>query len=847
MDKKITNYIRGRFIIVAFLCIVLFVSMSIFMSYEAENMADEVSKIYFSEINSQMKQKFDIITSLRAEQLENLIERTSPDDENWREELTEGLRISAGVSDFMGLGMYRNDGKIEMINGEKVVVDKPLTINCNCDKQLHMIQLGYNESGEEVLILGMGVGYPMSDGKESDALFAVLPFEYFNEAMYLDVPETRLTTHIIDSDGNYLIKNGDAKKYDNVYERIKYGFLELNEKTPDDYVKELEVALHNDDDYATRYKADGETRRMYISKLNEGLEWYAMTVMPDLEMSNMLKGIYSNRNIIMFSSVIVIIILMSWVFYGYYKLSKQQMRELHKARTEADKANAAKSLFLTSMSHDIRTPMNAIIGMSDIAIKHVDDPEKTTECLKKVQLSSKHLLGLINDVLDMSSIESGKLTIENRDVALHQLTSECVDIIQPQIKAKKQLFDVYIGDIIFEHIYSDGVRLSQVLLNLLTNATKYTPEGGHVYLHIYQEESKLGEHYVRTIFEVEDNGIGMSEEFLLEIFNRFSREDTETVRNISGSGLGMAITKSIVDMMGGTIDVQSKVDEGTRFTVTLDVKKADVEELDMKLPPWKVLVVDDNEQLCQSATDTLAELGLQAEWTLDGMEAIKMVEEHHNKKDDYHFALIDWKMPNMDGVQTIRELRKKVKVDIPVFIISAYNQDDVENVLQDTEIAGFISKPLFKSNLYEHFIQYIDNEAVANINSIDTSEMAGKRLLLAEDNDINWEIVYEVLAEYDIQVDRAENGRDCVEMFEKAEIGYYSAVLMDVHMPIMDGYEATRTIRAMDRRDSNVPIIAMTADVFSDNIQRCKESGMDASLTKPLDVKECLRTLKKYI
>ena len=261
----------------------------------------------------------------------------------------------------------------------------------------------------------------------------------------------------------------------------------------------------------------------------------------------------------------------------------------------------------------------------------------------------------------------------------------------------------------------------------------------------------------------------------------------------------------------------------------------------------RVLVVDDNEQLCQSATDTLAELGLQAEWTLDGMEAIRMVEEHHNKKDDYHFALIDWKMPNMDGVQTIRELRKRVKADIPVFIISAYNQDDVENVLQDTEIAGFISKPLFKSNLYEHFIQYIDNEAIANINSIDTSEMAGKKLLLAEDNDINWEIVYEVLAEYDIHVDRAENGRDCVEMFEKAEIGYYSAVLMDVHMPIMDGYEATRTIRAMDRSDSNVPIIAMTADVFSDNIQRCKESGMDASLTKPLDVKECLRTLKKYI
>lgn len=846
MEKRITRYLKTSFIVVAIICILLFILMGTILNKEIGNTTNEVSHLYMEEIHSQLQQKFDTILKLRAMQLDAVIEAAEK-AEDWTEELVHELETSATVRDFMAAGLYAGDGTIDMIYGDEVRVEGELVVNCPCESHNHMIQLGYMPDGEKVLILGRLEKLEMSDGTMSEVLFAALPFEYFNEAMYLDVAGTQVSSHVIDKDGNYIIKNGEAAKHDIVYERIAHDFTGVDGKKTEDYVVEIREALANDREYSSRYMADGEVRMIYLSKLTPALDWYVMTVMPDKDIDNLLNGLYATRYIVMFGVVIAIIAVLLCAFLGYYRLSRGQMKELYKAREAAVEANEAKSRFLTSMSHDIRTPMNAIIGMSDIAMKNIDNKEKAESCLRKVQLSSKHLLGLINDILDMSSIESGKLTIENRDIALHQLTSECVDIIQPQIKAKKQTFDVFIGDIISEHIYSDSVRWEQIILNLLSNATKYTPEGGRVYLHMYQKQSALGDDYVRTICEVEDNGIGMSEEFVEEIFNRFAREDNEYVKNVNGSGLGMPIIKAIVDMMGGTIEIESKQDEGSKFRVILDVKKAEIEENNMRLPSWKVLVVDDNEQLCCSAADTLEELGLIAEWTQNGQEAISMVEKQHAKGDDYHFVLIDWQMPNMDGIETIRQLRKRISADIPIFIISAYSQTDVENMLEDTEIAGFIPKPLFKSNLYTHLVQYINHEALKENTGEETPDFSCHTLLLAEDNDINYEIVDEVLSVYGIAIERAENGIDCVEMFEKSEAGYYSAVLMDVHMPIMDGYEATRIIRAMERKDSKLPIIAMTADVFSDNMERCMESGMNECITKPLDIDECLRVLKRYL
>ena len=352
---------------------------------------------------------------------------------------------------------------------------------------------------------------------------------------------------------------------------------------------------------------------------------------------------------------------------------------------------------------------------------------------------------------------------------------------------------------------------------------------------------------------VKDNGIGMTKEFQEKIFDSFVREDTDKVHKITGTGLGMAITKSIVDIMGGTIEVESEPGKGSTFHIIADLQRADVKEKDMHLPDWNILVVDDDERLCHSAVANLEELGAHAEWTTDGNKAVEMIEEHNKNHEDYRIVLVDWKMPYMDGIETIREIRKRVGKKIPVFLISAYDWNDVEEADESLDdIEGFISKPLFKSTLYHHLKHY--NDPVAGdtpfVQAADEEQevsFGGKHVLLAEDIDLNWEIAYEILSEFDMQLERAVNGKECVDIFEKSEIGYYSAILMDIRMPVMNGYDATKAIRALEREDHVLPIIAMTADAFSDDARHCMECGMDAHITKPIDIKECKRILSKFL
>ena len=517
-------------------------------------------------------------------------------------------------------------------------------------------------------------------------------------------------------------------------------------------------------------------------------------------------------------------------------------------KEEADHANRAKSEFLSSMSHDIRTPMNAIIGMTEIAQRNIEDPVRVEECLRKVRLSSKQLLGLINDVLDMSKIESGKMPLNIAPMSLRDAMDDIVNIMQSQVKEKKQYFDIFIKKIVCEDVFCDDLRLNQVLLNFLSNAVKYTPEEGRIDVHMYQEESPKGEDFVRTHFRVIDNGIGMSPQFQEKIWDNFTRADSDEVRHIMGTGLGMAITKKIIDLMGGSIELKSELGKGSDFHMILDLKKADIKEEDMKLPAWNVLVVDDNEELCTSAVSNLEELGVHVEWTLDGRKAIQMIEESHNKKNDYHFVLIDWKMPGMDGIQTIHEIRNRVGQDIPVFLISAYDYSDLEKEISAELIEGFISKPLFKSTLYYRLIQYADGYTMEGEKKEEQeADFSGKRVLLAEDMEINWEVASAILSITGMELEWAVNGKECLEKFQSSEVGYYDAILMDIRMPVMNGYDATMAIRKLDRKDNNLPIIAMTADAFVGDIQKCMECGMNAHIQKPIDLKECISVLQKYL
>ncbi len=492
--------------------------------------------------------------------------------------------------------------------------------------------------------------------------------------------------------------------------------------------------------------------------------------------------------------------------------------------------------------------MNGIVGMTTIAIANIDNTERVKDCLDKITLSSKHLLGLINDVLDMSKIESGKLTLNMSQISLRETMDSIVNIVQPQVKSRQQHFDISIQNILTEEVHCDSVRLNQVLINLLSNALKFTPEGGSIKVFLEQEESPVGDDHVRCHFRVKDNGIGMTKEFQEKIFDTFTREEKAQIDKIEGTGLGMAITKAIVGAMNGTIELQSEPGKGSEFHITLDLEKADTTEADMVLPAWRVLVVDNNEDLCLSAVSSLKEIGISAHWATDGKKAVEMVRKCHDEGQDYEVVLLDWKMPEMDGLHTAREMRKLLGQRVPILIISAYDWSDIEEEAKEVGIQGFISKPLFKSNLYLGLKRYMLDE-VSEESHEDTKvqKFVGKKILLAEDNDLNWEIAEDLLSEAGFELERAENGKICVEKFEQSAIRFYDVILMDIRMPVMNGYDAAVAIRALPREDANLPIIAMTADAFSDDIQHCLDCGMNEHVAKPIDVNRLTQLLRKYL
>lgn len=847
-DTRIKNFLRGSFIGMIAICIVVFIFMTLFLYQKTNESIDDINDIYMSEMNTQLRQKFSSIVGLRLDQVEEIIKRNSPETAVYGEQMIEELAASGDIKGFSFLGLYSEDGDLETVYGDKVEIGNKASMEDGLRYDGSIVTQGVDENGEKILILGKTAGYPMKDGRNSVALIAGVSMDYLKDALYLDSEDTMVYSHIIDVDGSYIIRSGDAFR-DSYFERIREEFEELDGKDAKRYLSELQQAMIGRYAYSTRISVRGEERHIYCTPISENSKWYLISVMPYGALEASVTRLDSVRLGVMFGSSVILLLAMSVVFYLYYKFTWRQMEDLNKAKQEAVRANMAKSEFLSSMSHDIRTPMNAIIGMTEIAMKNTEDSTRVEDCLKKVKLSSKHLLGLINDVLDMSKIESGKMTLSMNRMSLRDTMDDIVNIMQPQVKSRNQHFDIFIGKIITEDVYCDSVRLSQVLLNLLSNAVKFTPEEGRVDVYLKQEESPLGEEYVRCHFIVQDNGIGMSKEFQEKIFDTFARENTEQVQNIAGTGLGMAITKCIVDMIGGTIELESQQNRGSKFHITLDLKKAEEKEEEMRLPEeWNVLVVDDNEQLCTSAAANLEELGVHTDWTLDGREAVKMIEERHEKKDDYQFVLIDWKMPIMDGMETIQKIHSSVGKDIPVFLISAYDWSDIEDEVLESEIEGFISKPLFKSTLFLRLKQYMEGENTkaeeANNTVVDFN---GKHILLAEDIDVNWEFINEILSSVGLELERAVNGKVCLEKFEQSEVGYYDAILMDIRMPVMNGYDATKAIRALKRADSGLPIIAMTADAFSDDAQHCMEVGMDAHIAKPIDIKECMRILQKYL
>lgn len=530
---------------------------------------------------------------------------------------------------------------------------------------------------------------------------------------------------------------------------------------------------------------------------------------------------------------------------------EEQSQQLKEALDSAEKANQAKSDFLARMSHDIRTPMNAIMGMTAIAKAHVDERERVIDCMDKISGASKLLLSLINEVLDMSKIESGRLTLTEDEFNIGELVQDLVVMMQSSIKNKRHTLDIHFKDLKHEHVVGDTQRIKQVLMNILSNAIKYTPEGGRLAIGIHEKVCQdKGVGIYEFVFE--DNGRGMQPEFLDKIFLPFERASDNGIKNIQGTGLGMAISHKIVKMMGGDIEVESEYGKGSRFTIRIPLHyREQAAEEKIGVDHLKVLVVDDDPIACQSTCGYLSEIGVDSVCVGSGAEAIALVERRRREGDGYFAVLIDLKMPGMNGIETTRQIRSLVGADVPVIILSAYGIEEYEEEAKAVKANGFVTKPIYKSKLLQLLKQFLCKDTVPEATGpfrLSDADYSGKRILLVEDNELNREIAVEIIGSTGAAIDTAVNGREAVDIISGSAEGFYQMILMDIQMPVMDGYEATRQIRRLPRRDvPGLPIIAMTANAFSEDVARATEAGMNYHLAKPIDIGALMSMLGKYL
>ena len=535
-------------------------------------------------------------------------------------------------------------------------------------------------------------------------------------------------------------------------------------------------------------------------------------------------------------------------------IQREQMirnEQLKIALDEAKQASVAKTAFLSSMSHEIRTPMNAIIGLDNIALKNPALPAETKEHLEKIGMSAKHLLGLINDILDMSRIESGRMTLKNEEFSFRNFLDQINTIVDSQCRDKNLHYDCLVNGKIDERYIGDDMKLKQVLINILGNAVKFTPAQGHVSLSV--ERTAQFEKQTTLQFKIADTGIGMDKEYLPKIFEAFSQEDATATNKYGGSGLGLAITKNIVELMNGNITVESEKGKGTTFTVTVTLsnsENANLKTEDFNLNPkeLKVLVIDDDAVACKHAHIVLEEIGIASDTCMSGTEAIELIQTRHARHDPYNLILVDWKMPEQDGVAVTRQIREIIGHETTVVILTAYNWSEIEEEAKGAGVDSFMSKPLFASSVLSEFKQAVQKKHLAQSAELPKVDLNGKRILLAEDMLINAEIMKELLKMEGMEVDHAENGQIAVDKLRKSAAGYYSAILMDVRMPVMDGLTATSTIRALDHADAkDIPIIAMTANAFDEDVQRSLQAGMTAHLSKPVEPEKLYDSLSTLI
>ena len=672
---------------------------------------------------------------------------------------------------------------------------------------------------------------PERDTFETAVLLRVIPISVLEQKWVF--PQAELVNaelSMIDANGNYILK-GYSFKNASFFEFYK----SYNPTDPESSGK-LFDRITSSTGSAEMINSHGQECVLAFTPISATAGWTLLGLVP-------AKDLHADAENWMLVGVVSVGLLILFLLDLYYMLYLN--RRYQAAAREAESASKAKTDFLSTMSHDIRTPMNAIVGLTTIVEKNLGDVESTRESLRKISLASNHLLTLINDILDISKVESGKLKLSPLTFSIVETVENLVNISQPMIKEKNIDFSFHINQMEKEYLYTDQLRLNQIYINILSNALKYTEPGGRVTVDL-REEKSASPGCVRLSYTVADTGIGMSPEFMATMYQPFSRQIDSRVNSIQGTGLGLAITKQMVDLLGGTIDCQSEQGKGTTFTVVLDIPVADRQRDDMMLDPIDVLIVDDDEILLQTAAETLESLGASVEKTQSGLEALGMVRHRHLSGRDYGVVIVDWKMPETDGVETIRRIRAEVDENIPILLISAYDWSDIEDQAKEAGANGFVSKPLFRSTLYDKINDLIGKESKSQEPEDNYSDLQGMHILVAEDNDINWEIISALLSMFGITTDRAENGRICVDMMRTAAEGSYELIFMDIQMPEMNGLDAPRAIRSLENPwAASIPIVAMTADAFSENVTECLEAGMNGHIAKPVDIKLVIKEIRR--
>lgn len=843
------------------LSIVMFIILSIFMTKNSSSTINSASEIYMQGMGSQVAKRYETAITLKMDMVDalaktNILDNNTKPTPEELEALNESLRVNAKARGFEYLAYYDAEGHMDMILGKEANITDPEPFRDSIRKGSKKVAVGkgVDENGvtdNGLIFISVPIkGYFMHDGTtECLSLVAGVSNEDIVNMLSMDRDDAATVySHIIRRNGSFVIRSAsEVDGYSNYFDQI-HSMVDSASEEAERHIDELTQKMEKDEIYSSAMNTIDGRIHLYCEKLAYS-EWYLVTIMDYDVLDVLINHLNFQWGIMATITCIVIAAVLMGIFLVYIKFNRQNTKQLEFAKESAVKANQAKSEFLSNMSHDIRTPMNAIVGMTAIARSNIDDQEHVQNCLKKIAISSKHLLGLINDILDMSKIESGKMTLNIEQISLREILNGIATIVQPQMKTKKQKFDIYIHDIITESVYCDSVRLNQVLLNLLSNAIKFTSEEGMIEIALSQVESPKGENFVRNIIQVKDNGIGMSKEFLPTIFDSFIREDNARVHKTEGTGLGMAITKYIVDAMNGSIEVESEKGKGTTFTITLDLEKALEIEEEMILPNWKMLVVDDDELLCETTVSSLKSIGIDSEWTSSGQGAVDMAIQAHKKNNCYDVILMDWKLPDMDGIEAAKRIREELGDEIPILLVSAYDWGDMEQEARKAGISGFISKPLFKSTLYYGLKKFVKNEIKDDkkpVEDIPQSNLEGYHILLAEDNDLNWEIAEVLLSSIGATIDRAENGKICVEMLTESKPGSYDVILMDIRMPVMTGLEATVEIRKSEHPDKDIPIIAMTADAFSDDMKKCLDCGMNAHIAKPIEIDIVKNAILKF-